>query len=83
MDAPYDFDMVMSDDERLYCSELIYHALKSININIDKRTPRMGRKIVTPNDLFTYFISAAMTNNEFIYRGCLSKKDYVVIEHHI
>mgnify|MGYP001334068194 CR=1 FL=1 len=81
LEKPYDFDMVLSDDERLYCSELIFHALKSIDIIIDQCTVKAGRSIITPNDLFTYFVPKAIKGDTFIYRGCITKKDHIVVEH--
>lgn len=49
--TPYDYQMVTYDDSSLYCSELLYYALLSVDIEIKQTTTVLDYKVITPTDL--------------------------------
>lgn len=49
----YDYDLDTNNDEKLYCSELIYHALKSIGLEVSTERA-YARNIITPDSLVDY-----------------------------
>jgi len=72
--TPYDFDWLTEDSHEIFCSELIYHSFKSIDIDIKKRTTTFNRDIFTPDDLFRYLSSSSGKRKKFTYYGKLEKR---------
>lgn len=54
----YDYDLISEDEQQLYCSELIYHSLKEIDINIKGDSSLLAREIISPNDMVRYMIKS-------------------------
>lgn len=52
LDREYDFDWLTDDDESIFCSELLYIALKRVGVDIPQRTSTFSREVITPDNLF-------------------------------
>ncbi len=71
----YDYDIDTEDETYIYCSELIYHSLKSINLIIEKEGPFLSRDLISPNDALYYILKESIDNNNFIFILFLEKKN--------
>ncbi|MHC1780228.1 MAG: YiiX/YebB-like N1pC/P60 family cysteine hydrolase [Bacteroidales bacterium] len=71
----YDYDWLTEEDNTIYCSELIYHSLKVIGMEIEKRTETLSRIVITPDDLFEYVSGRGKTHGDFSIKINLFKKD--------
>ncbi len=69
----YDYDWITDDPGTIFCSELLYHSLKSLSIEIDSRTRTVSRDIFTPDDLYRYLTTNSGENKKFSFYGILSK----------
>ncbi len=70
----YDYDWLTEEDNTIYCSELIYHSLKVIGMEIKKRTETLSRVVITPDDLFE-FLNVNNGNSKFELLLNISKSD--------
>lgn len=71
----YDYDWLTEEDNTIYCSELIYHSLKVIGMDIEKRTETLSRVVITPDDLFEFISGKQKNHGEFTVKINLFKKD--------
>jgi hypothetical protein len=71
----YDYDWLTEDDSSIYCSELLYHSLKSIGMEIKKRSTTLSRVVITPDDLFNYLIQNSGKREEFVLELNISKEN--------
>lgn len=71
----YDYDWLTEDDSSIYCSELLYHSLKSIGMEIKKRSTTLSRVVITPDDLFNYLIENTGKREEFVLELNISKEN--------
>lgn len=69
----YDYDWITEDDETIFCSELLYHTLQAVGINIQDRTTTVSREIFTPDNLFQYLLNNSGKDEMFIYNGTVFK----------
>lgn len=60
----YNYDFDINDTSRIYCAQLIYQWLQSININIPY-TSFAGRSFLYPQDIVDYIVDTGIQNNEF------------------
>lgn len=60
----YDFDFDIEYDNAIFCSELIYNWLKSIEINLPT-TDIIIREYISPNDMVKYITNTWVSNKEF------------------
>ena len=51
LETPYDYSMITFDDKALYCSELVYYALKANQIEVTKTSTIVDHVVITPSDL--------------------------------
>lgn len=49
--TPYDYSLETYNTDALYCSELVYYSLKSINIKINQKTDILNHIMITPLDV--------------------------------
>ncbi len=70
----YDYDWLTEEDNTIYCSELIYHSLKVIGMEIKKRTETLSRIVITPDDLYEYISGRGKIHGEFSVKINLLKK---------
>lgn len=71
LNTPYDYSMVTYDDKAMYCSELVYYALLTCNIEITKTTSIVDHIVITPTDLGEFL--EGLSNVDHVY--LLEKKD--------
>lgn len=71
----YDYDWITEDDETIFCSELLYHTLQAVGINIKDRTTTVSRIIFTPDNLFQHLLNNSGTGGKFTYHGTVFKED--------
>jgi len=71
----YDYDWLTEEDNTIYCSELIYHTLKVVGMDIKKRTETLSRIVITPDDLFGFIAGKQKNHGEFTIKINLFKKD--------
>lgn len=71
----YDYDMNTGDEAYIYCSELIYHSLKEINITIDSKQKILNREIISPNDLLYYIVKSKKISNDFSFVFFIEKEN--------
>lgn len=76
----YDYDWLTEDDECIYCSELLYHALNSIGVNIKQRTKTVNRDVFTPDNLFVYLLVHSDNAKEYIFNGSFCKINGLIAE---
>lgn len=76
----YDYDWITEDDESIFCSELLYHSLNSVGINIKERTKTVSRDIFTPDNLFTYLLMHSGKDKEYTFNGSFCKRQGVIEE---
>ena len=76
----YDYDWLTEDDECIFCSELLYHALNSVGINIKERTTTVSRYIFTPDNLFAYLLTHSGEGKAYTFNGSFCKKDGVIAD---
>jgi len=65
----YDYDWITEDDETIFCSELLYHTLKAVGINIKDRTTTVSRVIFTPDNLFQHLLNNSGQEGKFTFHG--------------
>lgn len=63
--TPYDYSMMTYDDKMLYCSELIYCALKANQIEINQTSKVVNHILITPSDVGKFL--ETLDNVEQIY----------------
>ena len=51
--TPYDYEMDSTNDQKLYCSELVVWSLKKMNIEFSQNTKLFQYTIISPTDLIT------------------------------
>lgn len=61
----YDFDLITENTSSLYCSELVYVALKHIGIELKAADRLMGRDVITPDAAVRYIAGEGWRNGEF------------------
>lgn len=71
----YDYDWLTEDNSSIYCSELLYHSLKSIGMEIKKRSTTLSRVVITPDDLFNYLIKNSGKRDRFILELKICKEN--------
>ncbi|PKM91604.1 hypothetical protein CVU82_00100 [Candidatus Falkowbacteria bacterium HGW-Falkowbacteria-1] len=71
----YDYDMITESNDYVYCSELIYHSLKKINLVINNRSLFLAREIITPNDALYYIAKNEKTSNNFSFIFFIEKEN--------
>jgi len=76
----YDYDMITDDDTNLYCSELLYEALKEIQIYISIKDQVYGRDIILPSNVVKYIVSEGIPNKEFKFMFFIDKYNNQVQE---
>lgn len=76
----YDYDWITEDDESIFCSELLYHALNTVGINIKDRTKTVSRDIFTPDNLFAYLLVHSGKTKAYTFNGSFCKRKGVVEE---
>ncbi len=76
----YDYDWLTEDDSSIYCSELLYHSLKSIGMNIKKRSTTLSRVVITPDDLFNYLIENSGKRDMFVLELNIYKENGRLME---
>lgn len=74
----YDFDWLMGDDESVFCSELVYIALKRVGLDVALRTYTLGREVVSPDDLYDFFSQNSTDKNSFVFYMGLSKNSGIL-----
>ncbi len=79
LEREYDYDWLTEDDNTLYCSELIYHSLKTIGVEIKKRTETLSRIVITPDDLFEFMNQRGKNIGGFILKVNIHKEGGEVI----
>lgn len=72
---PYDFDFITDDTEELYCSELLYEALKEIGITLEIRERMFGREVISPNATVEYILKYGIPRKEFLKLFSIEKTD--------
>ncbi|MFA6826577.1 MAG: YiiX/YebB-like N1pC/P60 family cysteine hydrolase [Bacteroidales bacterium] len=70
----YDYDWITEDPSAIFCSELLYHSLKAIDIHVRIRTRTISRDIFTPDDLFRFLRLQSRRRSIFSLHGILRKK---------
>ncbi len=76
----YDYDWLTEDDSSIYCSELLYHSLKSIGMEIKKRSTTLSRVVITPDDLFNYLIENSGKRDMFVLELNIYKENGRLME---
>ena len=71
----YDYDWITEDDETIFCSELLYHTLKAVGIDIKDRTTTVSRIIFTPDNLFQHLLNNSGNDGKFTYHGTVFKEN--------
>ncbi|HBG23887.1 MAG: hypothetical protein A2X17_07115 [Bacteroidetes bacterium GWF2_41_61] len=71
----YDYDWLTEDESAIYCSELIYHSLKKLGIEIKKRTTTLSREVITPDDLYNYMVKNSGKRENFVFRINICKEN--------
>ena len=66
LNYPYDYQMDLSSDKALYCSELVVCALKKMNITVSKQTQVFKYRIISPTDLIDDLSSQSIVKNVLI-----------------
>jgi hypothetical protein len=62
---PYDFDLLLDNPENVYCSELLYHSLKRIAIDLPLRDMVYGREVLTPDIAVRFIMSEGIPAGAF------------------
>lgn len=70
----YDYDWITEDTHAIYCSELLYHTLKDVGINISERTKTVNRDIFSPDNLFRYLTLHSGKRKQFTFYGLFHKQ---------
>lgn len=60
----YNYDFDINNTSRIYCAQLIYQGLQTININIPY-TSFAGRSFLYPQDIVDYIFDTGVHNHEF------------------
>ncbi|MEI7919768.1 MAG: YiiX/YebB-like N1pC/P60 family cysteine hydrolase [bacterium] len=76
----YDYDMITDNDTSLYCSELIYEALKQIDIVLNIKQEIYGREIILPSDVVKYITTEGIPSKEFKFMFFIEKENNLVQE---
>lgn len=76
----YDYDWITEDDESIFCSELLYHSLKTVGIFIKERTKTVSRDIFTPDNLYTYLLVHSGEGQAYTFNGSFCKNKGVIEE---
>ena len=63
---PYDYQMDLSSDQELYCSELVVCSLKKMNITLSKQTQVFKYRIISPTDLIEELVEKKLVKNVLI-----------------
>lgn len=79
---PYDFDFITDDTEELYCSELLYEALKDIGIILEIRERMFGREVISPNATVDYILQYGIPRKEFLKIFSIEKNDGELTQDH-
>lgn len=66
LNYPYDYQMDLSSDQALYCSELVACSLKKMNITISKQTQVFKYHIISPTDLINDLVEQNLVKNVLI-----------------
>lgn len=66
LNTPYDYEMDFSNDQKLYCSELIYWSLKKMNVEFTQNTKLFQYTIISPTDLMNDLKSQKMIKKVLI-----------------
>ena len=53
LNYPYDYEMDSTNDQKLYCSELVVWSLRKMNIEFSQNTKLFQYTIISPTDLIT------------------------------
>ena len=72
---PYDYDLLLDDSRAVYCSELLYHGLSRIGIELSLSEPVVGRNVVSPNMAVEYIQMFGIPAGEFTRVLLLEKED--------
>lgn len=72
---PYDYDLMLDDSRAVYCSELLYHGLNGIGIELSLSEPVVGRDVVSPNMAVEYIKLFGIPAGEFTRVLLLEKED--------
>jgi hypothetical protein len=79
LDREYDFDWLTEDDESIFCSELLYIALRRVGVDIPQRTSTFSREVITPDNLFDSLIgNSTELGNSFDFHVGLSKNNGIL-----
>ncbi|MFA5443671.1 MAG: YiiX/YebB-like N1pC/P60 family cysteine hydrolase [Bacteroidales bacterium] len=70
----YDYDWITENTQSIYCSELLYHTLKDVGINISDRTKTISRDIFTPDNLYRYLTLHSGKRKAFSFYGLFHKR---------
>ena len=66
LNYPYDYQMDLSSDQELYCSELVVCSLKKMNITLSKQTQVFKYRIISPTDLIEELVEKKLVKNVLI-----------------
>ena len=66
LNYPYDYQMDLSNDQELYCSELVVCSLKKMNITLSKQTQVFKYRIISPTDLIEELVEKKLVKNVLI-----------------
>ena len=66
LNYPYDYQMDLSSDQELYCSELVVCLLKKMNITLSKQTQVFKYRIISPTDLIEELVEKKLVKNVLI-----------------
>ena len=66
LNYPYDYQMDLSSDQELYCSELVVCSLKKMNITLSKQTQVFKYRIISPTDLIEELVEKKLVKKVLI-----------------
>lgn len=66
LNVPYDYQMDTSNDQELYCSELVACSLNKMNIDVLKKTQVFKYNIISPTDLIDDLLEKKLVKNVLI-----------------
>lgn len=76
---PYDYDLLLDDSRAVYCSELVYHGLYRIGIELSVTEQVYGREVITPNTAVDYIIRQGIPAGEFNMVLYLEKENGLLV----
>lgn len=74
----YDYDLRDDDTSAFYCSELIVHSLRTIDIQVNLTSETAGRTIISPDNLVAFMSSNTSKDKLFSNKVKLSKNEYKI-----